>query len=537
MYKEKLIRGFKIIVILLLLLCISLVSFIHWKSDLIVRNVLSTIQNRLADSLTYETVHMDAFAHFPCVAVQLQQLRLGAKPLPLLNHGNVDVVIRLLPLFHGAVDIDRILVEDGDIHIAHIDGKWTYEVIKKSEKDAEGKAWKTLVNQMQVNHSRLFYSDPENKMEFGITFHQSVFKGKIDPDLLDITMAVEATMDTLHMDSYSLPATVDFNLDGQYVFDFKNSVQRFTDWSIKTGSLSVEGNGNIKRNENDEDIDITGTWSDVHPEEIRKWIPQKMISSLKDYSLIGESEGRFEIKGKSSKKESPTIQVNGELKNGGLQSYASNEEVKNVNLEFNYQSRDKNHQNKSSLKLHATKKATFGSDLEGDITIVDFEKPVYDISIAGSLPAMLINLLSGSTLQVESGELDVQQFSIRQFHPSDQSFQQILEKSEIQLHSKELKCTYLNNPIQWKDAKINSSTSHLQFEFDELTWSKANAKTLQGDLNLKGDVVEFDFQSNLCEGHVESKGSLSTALPRPVFQASWIVKDINIRKLLESFSN
>ena len=105
------------------------------------------------------------------------------------------------------------------------------------------------------------------------------------------------------------------------------------------------------------------------------------------------------------------------------------------------------------------------------------------------------------------------------------------------MESKDLKCTYLNNPIQWTNAKINSSASKLHVEFDELTWSKATANSLKGDLTLKGDEIQFAFQSNLCSGHVESKGSLTTALSGPVFQADWIVKEINIRLLLESFSN
>ena len=53
MLKEKLIRGFKISIIILLILAIALVSFPSWKSDLIVRGVLTTLQSRLNDTLAY----------------------------------------------------------------------------------------------------------------------------------------------------------------------------------------------------------------------------------------------------------------------------------------------------------------------------------------------------------------------------------------------------------------------------------------------------------------------------------------------------
>ncbi|HXR81278.1 MAG TPA: AsmA-like C-terminal region-containing protein [Saprospiraceae bacterium] len=541
MLKEKLIRGAKIGIIVLLVLAITIVSFLHWKSDLIVRNVLATLQSRLTDTLTYESVNMDVFAHFPCVAVQLSGLSLGNREYPLIDHGNVDVIIRLLPLFHGAIDIDQILVEDAAINIVNVKGSWSYDVLKKSEEeDAEkegGKSWKTLVHQMQVNRSVLWYSDPETKTEFELALQASTFRGKIDPDLLDITMEIDASLDSLKMDDYILHHAVGFNMNGQYIFDFNNSGQQFIDWNIKNGSITLAGTGNTKRNENDEIIEVTGSWAGARAEEIKKWLPPKMKASWKDYDLLGESEGAFEIKGKSSKTSSPAVDIKGKLKNGGLRSSRTNEEVKNVNLDFHYQTKDGDHKNKSTLSLKATKKATPGNDLKCDILVVDFDKPVLDIDIQGNLPAMLINLMSGSTLKIESGDLDIQQFSIRQFHPSNQSFQQILDKGTVRLESKDLKCTYLNNPILWTNAKINSSASKLHLEFDELTWSKATANSLTGDLTLQGDEIQFAFESKLCGGQVESKGRLSTPSSGPVFQADWIVKEIDIKALLESFSN
>jgi hypothetical protein len=540
MLKEKLIRGAKIGVIILLVLAITLVSFLHWKSDLIVRNVLSTLQSRLTDTLTYTSVNMDVFGHFPCVAVQLVDLRLGSREQPLIDHGKVDVIIRLLPLFRGAIDIDQIVVQDAAINIVNSKGKWSYDVLKEAEeeeKETDGKSWKTLIHQMQVNRSVLFYSDPDNKMKFKLALHQSTFKGKIDPELLDITMEVDASLDSLKMDDYLLHHAVGFNMSGQYIFDFATSGQQFNDWNIKNGSITLAGTGNTKRNENDEIIDITGSWSGARTEEIKKWLPPKMISSWKDYTLLGESEGEFEIKGKSSKTASPELNVKGKLKNGGLRSARSNEEVKNVNLDFHYQTKDGGHKNKSSLALSLTKNATIGNDLKGEILIIDLDKPVLDIDIKGSLPAMLINLASIPGLQIASGDIEVERFAIRQFNPARQSLQQILEKGTLELESKNLKCQYLNNPIAWTNAKLSSSASALHFEFDELTWTKATANALKGDLTLQGDLVQFAFTSKLCSGQVESKGRLSTPSSGPVFQVDWVVKDIDIKALLESFSN
>jgi uncharacterized protein involved in outer membrane biogenesis len=229
-------QGLKIFIIIVLVLGITIVGLVHWKSDVIISRVLTNLQDQLSDTLAYQSAHMDAFSHFPCVAVELDQIRLGSGIHPLVKNGNADVVIRILPLFHGAIDIDRIQVEDAEIHIANIKGKWSYDVLKKTEPGAESKSWKTLVHEMVVNHSKIIYADPETELQFYLSLNQTSFIGNIDPDRLDIMMEVDAILDSLASKDYTLPRSFPIKLNGQYVFDFKNEVQEYKDWSLKTHS-------------------------------------------------------------------------------------------------------------------------------------------------------------------------------------------------------------------------------------------------------------------------------------------------------------
>ena len=499
--------------------------------------MLSNVQGQLSDTLVYQSVQMDAFSHFPCVAVQLDQIRLGSGKHPLIKQGNADVVIRLLPLFRNAIDIDRIQVEDAEIHIAYTNGKWSYDVLKKTEPGAESKSWKTLVHEMQVNHSKIIYSDPETELQFQLALDKASFVGTIDPDRLDITMDVDAVLDSLASTDYTLPGSFPISLTGRYVFDFKNELQEYDDWTLKSNSIAVQFKGKIVRNENDETVEMKGSWSGAKMDEIRKWLPKKITSSWKGYSFWGESDGQFQINGISSKNKSPAVVVDGNLKGGGFQSLASKEEVKNINLDFKYNSRDGKHNHQSTLHLMANKKAALGDDLKAEVWVVNLDKPVMDIALQGNMPATLLNLAGIPGLSVETGEFDIHEFAIQQFRATDQPVQQLLKKGSIQFDSKEFKSTYLNNPIEWSNAKFNSSSSAMKFDFDVLTWSKATGKEISGNLTLGGDEILFDFHGSLSEGRVESKGTLTTLAPRPVFDVTWTVKDINIEDLLTSFSN
>jgi len=537
MNKEKLIRGFKICIIIVLVLGISMVSLVHWKSDWIISRVLTNLEGQLSDTLTYQSVHMDAFSHFPCVAVALDQIQLGAGKHPLINSGNADVVIRILPLLRNSIDIDRIQVEDAEIHIANSNGKWSYEVLKQTEPGVETSSWKTLVHEIVVNRSVIIYADPETDLEFKLALDHSSFVGTIDPDRLDIEMEVSASLDSLISKDYQLPASFSFTLNGRYVFDFDKEIQEYQNWVIASNTISLQADGKIVRTEKDETIELKGNWSEAKADELRKWLPASITSSWKDYSFWGESEGEFQISGKSSKNSSPSISLDGKLKQGGFQSLSTHQEVKNINVDFKYRSRDANHQQQSSLQVNANKKAALGKDLKGEMFILNLDKPIMDISLEGNLPATLLNLMSIPGLSIESGEFDIQEFKIQQFRPTDQPLQQLLKKGSIQFESANLKSIYLQNLIEWSNAKFNSSSAVLKFDFDVLTWSKATGKDIDGDLSLSGDEIQFAFKGLLSEGQVESKGTLSTLFPRPVFNATWTVKDINIESLLESFSN
>jgi hypothetical protein len=110
-------------------------------------------------------------------------------------------------------------------------------------------------------------------------------------------------------------------------------------------------------------------------------LPPKITASWKEYSFWGESDGLFQINGISSKSKSPDVVLEGNVKGGGFNSGASRQEVKNINLDFKYQSRDGNYHQQSSFHLLANKKVALGDDLQGELMIVNLDKPVMDISL------------------------------------------------------------------------------------------------------------------------------------------------------------
>jgi hypothetical protein len=77
----------------------------------------------------------------------------------------------------------------------------------------------------------------------------------------------------------------------------------------------------------------------------------------------------------------------------------------------------------------------------------------------------------------------------------------------------------------------------LILNFDAFTWNKADVTDLKGSMVSHDHELDFDLSGKLCEGIVETKGSVSGMNLRPVSLATWKVTGIEMKQLLESFSN
>ena len=211
MTKQKLVRALKIVVIVFLALAILLIAFLQFKSDFIVRKVLTIVQSQLADSLQYQDARLDMFSHFPSVAVELDQLKIGSGKTAFIDGATVDIAVRLFPLFKDAIDIQNIEVADATIQLLFQNGKWTYDILKKTE-GVGGETWSTLVREISITNTLLKYRDGANDA-WEIQVANASGKGKIDASLVDIELDCDGVLMVFSSGSYKLPEPVNLQFE------------------------------------------------------------------------------------------------------------------------------------------------------------------------------------------------------------------------------------------------------------------------------------------------------------------------------------
>lgn len=535
MNKENFIKALKISIIALLVMVISLVVLLRWKSDLIMERVMATLQNQLVDSLRYSDAGMDWFSHFPSTAIHISELRLGSGKTALIEGGSVDVVIRLLPLLKGKIVINSLQLTNSGIHIFQKDGRWSYEVMKKTE-SADQDAFSTEVKKLVIENSTLYYDDGKS-LHFDLAITTGKFKGGMENEKLILEIDMNSTIAGLNINDYAQKEPFPSHFTGQYTFDMKSGLQEYGEWKIENEALQITADGTILRESDHEVVDMNVSWKKANPELLKKWLPEKMLETLKQYSISGELEGKANIEGKSSAKEIPHVSLTAELKDGEINFLAADEAIKGLTIEVLYDTGTKKAGQTSRAEVTFRKNSMLGSGLEGKVKIQNLDNPVYDINLSGSIPSGLLNLMSIQGLHFEKGSLDISHFELNHFQVGSATFSTFLQHGKASLQADNINFTYLNNTIAIPKGDMALGDNKLVLNLDAFSWNKATVTDLKGSVISHEHALDFDLAGKLCEGTVESKGSVSGMNLRPVSNATWKVTGIEMKQLLESFSN
>nr|MBP6681611.1 hypothetical protein [Saprospiraceae bacterium] len=317
MNKEKIIKALKITLILLLVMMISMLAVMQWKSDLIIDKVMSSMQAQLVDSLQYSEAGMDWFKHFPSTSIHINDLRVGSGSNALIAGGEIDVVISLFSLLQNKVNIRRLQVNNSTINIAQHDGHWSYDILKKSDGPSDT-SFQTLIHELVLENTALNYRDGK-KLGFSMAISTAKIKGSFEHNVLDTDIEMKSVLSDLIMhEDYKQTAPFPIDFSGGYKYDMKSGLQQFKEWNLKNEAIELQALGTILREKDHEIVDMDVSWKNGYPDILKKWLPEKMMATWDKYKISGESEGSAKIAGKSSQKETPHITCIASLKNGGI---------------------------------------------------------------------------------------------------------------------------------------------------------------------------------------------------------------------------
>ncbi len=536
MMKSKLVRALKLLLIFLLVLLISLVAILQWKSDAIVKKVLDSVENQLADSLLYSDVSVEGLRYFPCIGIRLEDLRLGSGSHPLIDQGDVAIVIGLLPLARDIIDIRSIEVLGAAIYIGYDHSRWSYEIQKPS---AGGKpsAWNTMIRKILLKNTRLTYADGKD-LSFVLQVADATLRGTLGTNQVDALLDFSGSLHDFRYDSFLLKGPYTLQVKGNYGYDASARRQTFTDWIIREAGIELALGGNTTAYPDHTAVDLDGRWKSADPGDFLKWLPASVDTSWTRYVYSGTSEGTVTIRGNSSGKESPRIVLAGDLNKGGMSHPSGLAILTNMDLTFHYDSEDPSRRSQSSVAIAWKKETMLGSSFRGKVAVVNLADPVYTCSAKGPVPAALLTLFSAPTTTFDAGELVIHDFTLKDYQPRKANFHTLLSTVTLDVTIDGLQGLYLRNPLECHGGHLQTTgDGAFVFEADRLIWKKALAQKIKGNWKEDGAVSSFDIAGEFCAGKINGKGALISNGQSQTIHADWKVTAIDMKALLESFSN
>ncbi|HUR31148.1 MAG TPA: AsmA-like C-terminal region-containing protein [Saprospiraceae bacterium] len=548
MNKKKILNAFKVLIILFLLLGILFLGMIHWKSEAVITRVVALIQNQMEDSLKYDDISLEWIRYFPSAALQLNGLKIGSTENPLIDGGTVDVVLRLFPLLKEKIIINKLMITNSQIHISKNNGRWTYDLFKKGKKETNTKTanvssnndntgWKTLIKQVQLENTDVFYDDRD-----GLIFELAIDEGKIDGNLtgslFDAELDLTAELKRLKMNDYVQDVPFPFEMKGNYKYESKEGYQEIKNWKIHNDGIQFQVNGTMRKEPDHNVVDMHVAWADSDPQYIKALIPSQNISNWNEYVFSGKSKGQLEIKGNSSKVEKPHIQLSSELKNGSIKFPGDGGQLKNMLVDVAYDNGDTKTKDKTYLRANLRHGTFEGNDLKADILIDNPVHPVLNAELSGSLPASILNLFLDSTSwNFKNGFFDIDHYKINGLSLGSISTMTFVDKSEGELTAENIQFNYNGDEIVIGEGGMKLDASgKMKLDVEEFLWNKAKGENIEGEILFAGNKVDFNLNGKHSQGNVNVKGNLILGT-KPVLNADWKVKGIEMKDLLTSFEN
>src|SRR5688500_571978 len=287
--KQKALIGLKILAIVVLVLGISFLAMMQWRGDAIMRRVMTMVQEKMVDSLRYEDVSLEWVRFFPSAALQIKGLQIGTAKAPFIDGGNVAVVLRLFPLLKDRIVINKLIITDSRVHIAKHKGKWTYDLFKNPDTsnktnaadiapNPESGKWETLIRQLELVNTIVFYDDSDG-LSFALQVDNGTIKGDMTGELFDAALEMKAELKDLKMKDYIQPLPFSFDMQGRYKYNAVKGHQELKNWKIENEDIELEASGHIRKEEEQQWMDVHVSWMDANPQVIKSLLPKQEIKN------------------------------------------------------------------------------------------------------------------------------------------------------------------------------------------------------------------------------------------------------------------
>ncbi len=410
-----LLKILKITAILIVAFSVILFSASLFLQDRVGGYVLKTLNNNISTRLDIGSFRLSFLKKFPRASLELKDVLAHTSPdfdhtrFPgidtdtLLSANSVSIEFSFSDILRGNYNIDRIGIKTGKlILLSDSSGHVNYEI--KTNK-ATGKTGRFELNLERINLSDITttYCNLATKLLIQGGIESGRLKSKISDSSIDFSANSTVHIILFQLYNTKLTKGVDAQFDVSLYSSGSNTL--FRKGTLKVDNLVFNLTGTVAE-DNFLDLDITGQKIDLS--KVKKFLPDSLRYSLKDYDPSGILKMNAKVKGVLSRTLNPHIEITASLGNGRLKYGKSHFSIDDLNFSGVFSNGKRNLPETSNLSVNDISMKLGSSQFTGSFNLAHFDHPETSIVLNGTLkPGELIDFFNVKSVSSAGGSADV----------------------------------------------------------------------------------------------------------------------------------
>lgn len=483
----------------------ALISFFYSKE--IKQLIVAELNKNLAAEIKVKEIDFSVIRHFPYASIDLEQVYISEVTNQtvkdtLLYSDRLALLFNITGIFNKDITVKKLIAQKGVLRIRiDADGSNNYHFWKSSNDTS--KAGVIDLQHIFLKDIRISYIDQKNKQDYNLTAEKTDLSGKFSNDAFTLTTTGNLFVKKLVVKNVNYLSDKSVEIKSGLSVNTLTNVYRLENSIVKIADMELNIDGVIQAPAKSIifDLDIKSNQADMA--SFISLLPPTVASNLKDFKSKGKFIFHATIKGESSDKKIPAINVDFSVLDGSLSPKGKDVQLTGINFLGSYKNISPT--GKSLLVIPSLKAELSGHLIKGDLRIDDLENAFLTLHASTQLDlAQVKPFLNADTLETLSGNLALNiAYSGKLIQLKNVSKDNLYEvKASGNIDISHLNFKLKNNPLQFIDLSGNFYLNNEDLEVRDLS-----GKISSTDFRLVGLFKNFipfllvhdqsgDFQAN-----------------------------------------
>lgn len=432
--------------------------------------IVTEINKSLTIEVSVREIELTLFENFPDATIEFIDIQTKEKTNQnnnqLLKAKSLSLLFDIYDILSGDYLIEKMILRDATVNLIILpDKSENFDIIKKREADKSGSVVINL-NKVILENVDITYTNIPADEEYLFTINDGYFNGEFSYEQfnLDFNGDLHSTLmrsgKNLFLQDRQLETRLTININK------KQGFFAIKDCRVDIGGITINITGTIKSELSNKNLDLVIHADRSRLKSIIDLLPEDHTKNIMEYEPDGELQIDGRITGDFSGNILPAIKFNFILDNGELTYRRPNFKIKNVSFKGSFDNGELLSNETMVLKLWDFKAGLTAGNIEGELTIANFDNPRVAVKINSVINLeKLDEIIVIENLQSVSGNLkldfqfsntlkDLKNFTIKDFITSKTSGAMKVSGMTLQLKSDPLVYSGLNGSFKFNNKDL-----------------------------------------------------------------------------------